>query len=528
MVTSAEVVGSRRWIVLGVLCLATTTLGVDTTILAVALPSIVRDLHTTGAELQWILDAYIIVFAGLLLTTGALGDRLGRRRTLLAGLAGFVLFSVLAGTADSPARVIVARGLMGMAAACIYPTTLSIITNVFHEPAERSRAIATWAGVSAIGLVLGPLLGGFLIEHFDWHAVFWINVPVSGTGFVLAALFVPTTPRSPHRLDPLGALLSIASLVVLLWGIIRAPEAGWTDVSVLGSLAVAVALLVGFARWESVCRSPMLPLSFFRNPRFSAASATVTIITFGMMATMFVLTQYFQFVQGYSPLEAGLMMIPVAIGIIGVSPFSHRFVRRFGTKRVVVTGVGIILVATFGHMSDTIMSTFATGFVARLLYGLGIGLMMPTATESIMGSLPPERSGVGSAVNDATRQVGGALGIAVLGSVFVDRYHTLVDHSDLPPEVRVVARESIGTTMRLAHDTADAGLAARIEDVGMHAFLLSMRPVFLLTASITVVAGWVAWRFLPARATPMAHRVDSELDDEVDEALLTGVERAIT
>jgi EmrB/QacA subfamily drug resistance transporter len=524
MVTSTEGLGSRRWIVLGVLCLASTTLGVDTTILAVALPSIVRDLHTTGAQLQWIIDAYIIVFAGLLLTAGALGDRLGRRRTLLAGLAGFVLFSILAGSADSATPLIVSRGLMGMAAACIYPTTLSIITNVFHEPIERSRAIALWAGVSAIGLVLGPLLGGFLIEHFDWHAVFWINVPVSGTGFVLAALFVPPTPRSPHRLDPLGALLSIAGLVVLLWGIIRAPEAGWADPSVLGSLAVAVALLVAFGRWESICRSPMLPLSFFRNPRFSAASATVTVVTFGMMATMFVLTQYFQFVLGYSPFEAGLMMIPVAIGLIMASPFSSRFVRRFGTKRVVVTGVAIILAATFCHMSDTIMSTFATGFAARLVYGLGIGLMMPTATESIMGSIPPERAGVGSAVNDATRQVGGALGIAVLGSVFVDRYHILVDGSDLPPEVRAIARESIGTTMRLAHDTADPDLAARLQAVGMDAFLIAMRPVFVLTAGVTFLAGLVAWRFLPAHATPMAHRVD----DEIDEALLTGVESVIT
>jgi EmrB/QacA subfamily drug resistance transporter len=514
MVTTAEPLDHRRWYILAVLCLSLTVIGIDNTILNVALPSIVEGLHASGSQLQWMVDAYTIVFACLLLTAGALGDRFGRRRALLLGLAWFGTFSALASLATTGFQLILARGAMGIGGAFIFPTTLSILTNVFTEPRERSRAIGIWAGVSGVGIAVGPLLGGFLVEHFGWHAVFWVNAPVCALGFVLSAIVIPrTTNEVRHPLDPFGAVLSVVGLVGLLYAIIEAPNGGWTAPGVAAGFVIAAIGLGLFAWWEATCEHPMLDVQFFRNPRFSAASATITITTFGLYASTFLLTQYFQFTLGYSPLKAGVMITPVAVGLMIGSPQAPKLVDRYGTKRVVLFGLAIVAVGMACYGSNTLMSNFAIGMVIRLFYGLAFGFVGPPVTESIMGSIPKERAGVGSAVNDTTRQVGGALGVAVLGSIFAARYHQVMDGaSALPAAVRSSARESIGTTLEVVRGTKDAGLATRLRDAGFDAFHSSMRLTYAIAVAIILGAMYVAWRYLPAEAVEIDHPVATEVD----------------
>lgn len=524
MVTNGEAeVERRRWLTLGTLCMCVVVIGVDNTILNVALPSIVRSLDASGSQLQWIVDAYTIVFACLLLTAGALGDRYGRRRALLLGVAWFGACSGLASLAQSPGQLIAARALMGVGGAFIFPTTLSVLSNTFTDPAERSRAIGIWAGVSGVGIAAGPVLGGLLVEHLGWHSVLWINLPVCGIAFFLCRAFIPDSgSRESSPLDPVGALLSIAGLMVLLYGIIEAPNNGWSDPEVVAPFLLGIGLLAAFAWWESTTPDPMLDVRFFRNPRFTAASATITLTTFALFASTFLLAEYFQFILGYSPLKAGLMITPIALGLMVGSPQAPRLVTRFGTKRVVVGGLVIVGSAMACYTSDTIMSSFALGFVVRLVFGFGMGTTSAPVTESIMGSLPPERAGVGSAVNDTTRQVGGALGVAVLGSVFAARYHAAMDAtSGLPAALRSGARESIGATLRLVKLHPDDAVA--LKEAGRHAFLASMRVTFGIGVLIIAGAALVAHRWLPARAVDMKVRLESE----TDEGLLTGARTAI-
>jgi len=508
----------RRWITLGVVCLALVVISIDNTILNVALPSIVRDLGAEGSQLQWIIDSYTIVFAGLLLTAGSLGDRFGRKKALITGLVAFGSFSAMASQSTSAPMLILARGLMGIGGAFIFPTTLSILTNSFAGR-ERARAIGIWAGVAGLGIVIGPLGGGLLLEHFAWGSVFLVNVPVCGAAIVLAYFFVPDS-RDPEesRLDPIGALLSIIALTLLLYGIIEAPNLGWTEPKVVGALTGGVAVLAIFLMWELHSDHPMLDVRFFRNPRFSAASGTITLTYFALFGSTFLLTQYFQFVLGYSPLEAGLMTAPVAVGIMVFAPQAPKLVDRFGTKRVVVAGLLVVAGALCCYASDTIMSSFTGGATVRLLFGAGMGLTTAPATESIMGSLPPGKAGVGSAVNDTTRQTGGALGVAVLGSIFALRYHAVIgDAGFAPVAVRPDVKDSIGKALTAAAATGGA-VGQQIVAEARHAFVVSMRVVYGTAAVVVLCAAFVAWIFLPARA-PTEDAVLFDQEVELAEAL---------
>jgi EmrB/QacA subfamily drug resistance transporter len=495
----------RRWWTLGVLCLAITVIGVDNTILNVALPSMQRLLDATGSQLQWMVDSYAIVFAGLLLTAGSLGDRYGRRTMLVFGLTWFAVFSMLAARADSAIAVIVARGLMGLGGACIFPTTLSILTNTFRDPRERARAIGVWAGVSGIGIALGPVAGGLLVEHFGWQSVFYVNLPVCAAAVIGALRFVPNS-RDPHDspLDPLGAVLSIVGLGALLYGVIEAPDNGWADPHVLAGLLVGVVFLGLFALWEAYTPRPMLDVTVFKNPRFSAASATMTITYFALFASTFLLTQYFQFILGYSPLRSGLMLTPVAIGLMLAAPRAPHYVERWGTKRVVLLGLALVMFGMACYSSDAIMSSFTIGLVVRFVYGLGMGLMSTPVTESIMGSLPPSRAGVGSAINDTTRQTGGAVGVAVLGSLFLARYHSAIGALGfVPASSRAAARESIGTSLETAGHLSPSA-AAQLQSAAHDAYVSSMHLTYAFAVVIIAIAVFVAWRFLPAHAVDEA------------------------
>jgi EmrB/QacA subfamily drug resistance transporter len=487
----------RRWWILAVLCLSLFIIVLDNSILNVALPTIVRDLDATNSQLQWMVDAYTLVFAGLLLTAGALGDRFGRRGALQVGFVIFGLGSVLSALASTPNQLIAARAFMGIGAAFIMPATLSIITNVF-PPQERGRAIGMWAGVAGLA-ILGPLVGGFLVEHFYWGSIFWVNVPIVAFGLVAGVFLIPTSKDPAARpLDPAAALLSISGLIALVYGIIEAPTHGWTDGRTLVAFAVGAGLLALFFAWERRTEYPMLDLAFFRNPRFTAASTAIAFIFFAMFGSIFLFTQYFQFVLGYSALGTGVRLMPWAVTMMIVAPNSPRLVERVGTKVVVSSGLtlmGLGLIAMAGVSAST---SYADIVWRMVLMACGMGLTMAPCTESIMGSLPLAKAGVGSAVNDTTRQVGGALGVAVIGSVASSLYRSHVADAvpaGAPPRVADQIKEQIGAALSIAErfDVPELATAARAAFVdGMQAGVLVAAGAALLGALFTAL-------WLPAR-----------------------------
>ncbi len=491
----AAAIHARRWWTLGVMCLSLMVIGVDNTILNVALPTLVRDLHATTSQLQWIVDAYTLVFAGLLLTAGSLGDRFGRRRGLTVGLAIFGVGSVASALVGSANHLIATRALMGMGGALIMPATLSIISNVFTVPAERGRAIAVWAGFSAMGIAIGPLSGGWLLQHFWWGSVFMVNIPIVTLALVGGRLFVPESKDpAPPRLDPIGALLSIVGLVCIVWAIIEGPGQGWTQPSTLAYFFVGVAFVAGFIGWELHTDHPMLDVHFFANPRFSAASTAVTLVFFALFGAMFLQTQYLQFVLGYTALQAGLRIAPISLVLMVAAPLSARIVERVGTKIVVASGLAVVSVALVILSFATVTSGYGPVLASMLIMGIGMGMTMAPATESIMGSLPRHKAGVGSAVNDTTRQVGGALGVAILGSLLASSYA-----SSLGPDVPAAAKASVGAALNVARQLGGeqgASLAAAAKS----AYVDGMGVGVLVAAGVALVGSLVALAFLPSRA----------------------------
>ena len=493
----------RRWSILAVLCLSLLIIVLDNTVLNVAIPTIVRDLEATNSQLQWMVDSYVLVFAGLLLTAGALGDRFGRVGALQLGLVVFGLGSLAAAMSDSSTQLIATRAFMGVGGAFIMPATLSIITVVFPVE-ERGKAIGVWAGTAGLAAVLGPLLGGFLVEHFSWGSVFLINVPIVIVGLVAGVFLIPTSkdPAAP-KLDPVGAGLSIAGLVALLYGIIEAPQEGWTDPTILAALGLGLVILGCFLAWELRSEHPMLDIHFFRNPRFSAASCSIMLVFFSMLAFSFLVTQYFQFVLGYSPAMTGLAFLPAAAAMLILAPLSARFVSRFGSKLVVsvglvLTSVGIGLVATV-----QVDSSYFAVLGPMVVMMIGVAITMAPATESIMGSLPLAKSGVGSAVNDTTRELGGALGIAIIGSLLTSVYATKVgdflDGKPIPTPVKDQIEQSLGYALAVGK----RGFPELV-DVAKSAYVDGMHVGLLVAAVVAMIGALVSLVWLPARAAPVA------------------------
>jgi EmrB/QacA subfamily drug resistance transporter len=502
-----DVTYRRRWLTLLVLCMSLLVIGIDNTILNVALPTLSEQLGATSSQLQWIVDAYTIVFAGLLLTAGALGDRFGRKRALTGGLVVFGIGSLLAAFSGSAGHLIATRALMGAAAAFIMPATLSILTNVFTDAAERAKAIGVWAGVSALGIAIGPLAGGYLLEHFSWGSVFLVNVPFVVAALVAGRFLVPESadPEAP-RLDLVGAALSITGLVAFLWGIIEAPGKGWTAPEVLVALGAGAVILGLFVAWELRSDHPMLDVRFFKNPRFSAASGAVTLSFFAMFGAMFVLTQYLQAVLGLSALQAGLRLAPISVVLMIVAPTANIWVKRFGSKYVVATG---LLIAAAGLVLMSQLDASSSGWEVMgvlAVLGLGMGNVMAPATDSIMGSLPKERAGVGSAVNDTTREVGGALGVAIIGSLLASSYRSTMTaaaaSSALPADAAAAVRDSIGGAVAVSQ-RASAQFpeqAAQLLATAQDAFVSAMRPAMLVGAGFIALGALVVLVFLPARS----------------------------
>jgi EmrB/QacA subfamily drug resistance transporter len=494
----AETIHRRRWLTLAVLSLSLLIIGLDNTILNVALPTLVRDLNASASELQWMVDAYMLVFAGLLLTMGALGDRFGRKKALSAGLLIFGAASIWAAYAGSATHLIAARAVMGIGGALIMPSTLSIITNTF-EGAERGRAIAAWAAMAGLGIVIGPALGGWLLENFWWGSIFLINVFVAIAALLAGWPLVPES-KDPKAtpLDPVGAVLSIAGLAALVYAIIEAPSDGWTDPTILLFFVAAAVLLSAFLWWESRTEHPMLQLAFFENPRFSAGAGAITMVFFAMFGTIFLLTQYLQFVLGYTPLETGIRVMPIATLVIS-APMSARLTERFGSKRVVAAGLFIVAVALSILATTTDASGYGRIALVISILGIGMGQAMAPATDSVMGSLPLAKAGVGSAMNDTTRMVGGALGVAILGSVLSSVYLSTMEPlvTRLPAAAQAVASNSIGGALGVATQVGAA--AAPLVTAAKSAFIDGMGAAVWVGVGIALLGSIVTWIFLPAR-----------------------------
>ncbi|MDQ1713049.1 MAG: hypothetical protein QOE45_2499 [Frankiaceae bacterium] len=495
-----EKVYAKRWWTLGVLCVSLLVVGLDNTILNVAIPRLQGELHATQGQIEWIIDSYVLVFAGLLLTMGALGDKFGRRRALTIGLLVFGVGSVLSAFSGSANVLIATRALMGVGGALIMPSTLSILTNVF-PPAERGKAIAIWAGVSGLGIGIGPIAGGLLLEHYWWGSIFLVNVPVV-IGAIAAGRYLVPESKDEHaaRLDPAGAVLSIAGLTALVYAIIEAPSRGWASPATLLVGALGIAIIVVFVVNESRSDHPMLPVEFFKNPRFSAGSGSVTLAFFALFGTTLLLTQYQQLVRGYSALGAGVRVLPVAVALVVFAPNSAKMAARFGTKNVVASGLTLLAVTLASLRLFGVDTPYWKLGLVYFFMGAGMAHVVAPATEAIMGSLPRNRAGVGSAVNDTTRQVGGALGVAILGSLLSSAYahHVAPIVASLPANRQGEARDSIAKTFQVAREVGGPNARAVVRGAQV-AFTDAMGTVALVAAAFALLGALAVLLFLPAK-----------------------------
>ncbi|MGA9162145.1 MAG: MFS transporter [Actinomycetota bacterium] len=494
----------RRWRILAVLCVSLFVIVMDNTIVNVALPTLARELEAGTSSLQWIVDAYTLVFAGLLLAAGGLGDRFGRKGALLAGLLIFGGFSATGAFASSTGQLIAARALMGVGAAFIFPTTLAIVVNVFTEPRERAAAIGIWTAIAGVGVALGPISGGWLLEHFSWGSVFLVNVPVALVGIVGTLALIPSSrdPRAP-RLDLPGLGLSIAGVTLLVWSLIEAPRHGWVSTETIAGIGGAAALLAVFVWWERRVPAPLLDVHLFTNMRFTAASLAITLGFFALFGFIFLVTQYLQLVKGYSALQAGVRTLPFALAMVVAAVTSPRVVQRIGTKLVVATGL-VLMAGGFAIASTNDASTpYPVIATAMILMGFGLGSAAAPATESILASLPREKAGVGSAVNDTTREIGGTLGVAVLGSIMASVYGGRVldalSGTPLTAGLRAAAGDSLAAALQVAGGIGGAAgqaIALAARDAFVHAFQIGS----VVTGAVALAGAAIALVFLPARA----------------------------
>jgi len=502
----ASTIQRRRWVILSVLVVGLLAIVIDNTVLNVALKTIASPVGGLGAsqsQLEWAINSYTLVFAGLLFTFGVVGDRIGRKRMLIIGLALFGLGSLLSAYSHSPGELIAARAAMGLGGAAVMPQTLSIISNVF-EPKERARAIGIWASAVGIGVAIGPVLGGLLLAHFWWGSVFLINVPVTVIGAAAVLALVPES-RNPERgrIDYLGVLGSIIGLVLLVYGIVQGGDgASWTSAGVLGPALGGLAVLALFAWYESRIDHPSLDVRLFRDRRLSASVGAITLLFFGMGGVYFFTSFYLQNVRGYTPLTAGLLTVPFALGQFIMAPRSASLVSRYGARAVGVGGMLLNALAIGGY---SFLGTASPIWILAVLFGIqgaGIGVAMPAATAAVMDVLPRERAGAGSALTNTARQVAVALGVAVLGSILAQSYRGTMSPTlaQLPAGARDTAGQSISATQAVAEQLGHAGRF--LLDPANVAFVDAMRLTTLVAAGIAVLGGLVVMRWMPGRQRP--------------------------
>ncbi len=505
--------GRRKWVVLSVLIISLFSIVLDNTVLNVALKTIADPtvgLGATQSQLEWAINSYTLVFAGLLFTFGVIGDRVGRKRMLIIGMALFGLASLISSYAQTPADLIWARAAMGLGGAAVMPQTLSIITNVF-DPKERPKAIGIWASAVGVAIAVGPVTGGLLLDHFWWGSVFLINVPLTAVGVTAIALLVPESKSpAPGRVDYLGVLLSIAGLVLLVYGIIRGGDAAsWLEPGVIGPVAAGIAVLTVFCVHESRTEHPSLDVRLFRDPRLSSAAAAIGLNFFAMSGVYFFMSFYLQNVRGYSPMHAGLLTTPVALGQLVASNRSASLVRRFGAKSVAAGGLAVVTGAVIGYHALTTMTPIAALECIFFLQGAGMGIVMPTATELVMSVVPRERGGAGSAITNTSRQVAVALGVAVLGSILARSYRAGLGPGlgALPAASRAAATQSIAATEAVAGHLGQRG--APLMALAGRSFVHAMQVTTVVSAVIAatgaiLIAIWMPGLRAARRATGIA------------------------
>jgi EmrB/QacA subfamily drug resistance transporter len=501
-VTEAEM-HDRRWWTLVVLCLSLLVTFVGNTSLNIALPTLARELDASTSQLQWSVSVYSLVFSGLLFIGGALGDRFGRKGTLQLGLLGFVAGAALAATAGEMWQIIACRALMGAAAAFIMPSTLSILVNVFG-PGERAKAIAIWAATTGAAGALGQLLSGWLLSHFWFGSIFLANVPIIALTLVASFWLVPSS-RDPEvgRLDPIGAVLSVVGVSGIVYGLIEAPDFGWTSSRSLLAFGVGTIALFAFVQWERRVEDPMLDMRYFRNPAFSMATSGMVVVYVAIYGVMFLFTQYFQFIQGYSPLETAVRLSPIAPLMMGVAPMTPRIVRTLGANRTVAIGMALIGISYMLLGQVTTTTPYLPIICVLCLQVIGAALTTSPITASIMSAVPPRKAGQGSAMNNTTRELGTALGVAVLGSLAASRFTSGISGavSGLSPGDRAAARESLSGAVTVARRLGN-DQAARLTDAANHAFVDGVRLASFTGGVLAVLAAVAVLRWLPRHLEP--------------------------
>ncbi|HEV8024756.1 MAG TPA: MFS transporter [Candidatus Nanopelagicales bacterium] len=496
-----------KWTILAILSFALALISLDNTIVNVALPSLQEDLKATSAQLQWVVDAYSVLFAGTLLLAGSLGDRFGRKKLLLIGLVIFGAGSLAAGAAPDANVLIICRAIMGIGGAFIMPSTLSILVQTFTAPTERAQAIGIWAAVAGVGVAIGPIAGGALLEHFSWHSVFLVNPPLVVIVLLLAIAFIPESlDESKPQLDVRGAALSALGLIALVTFIVELPDSGLTTVTLTAGLA-ALVLLTAFVWWEKRAPRPILPMELFKERLFTVAVVLVGLVYFALMGALFFLPQFLQLVQGMTPLESGASMLPGAGGLLVASLLSPRLAEKWGARPVVVVGV---LLVTLGLLAMSLvepMTSYPYVGVALGITGVGMGLTLPQATNGILSCVPRERSGMGSAVNESVSELGGSFGVAILGGILAFFYRSRIDETissapdaaaAIPEQVLDTVRESLAAASVLI-EQLPATLANPSRDIVAAAFVTGMGWALVTGAAITLLGAILAWRYFPQR-----------------------------
>lgn len=493
----------NRWLILAVLSVSLLLVGLDTTVLNVALPTLVEELGASTSQLQWIVDSYLLMSGSLVLFCGSLADRLGRKWMFMTGLALFTAASVAAAYTGSVTALILARGAMGVGEALIMPATLAIIGHVFPRGGERTKAIGIWSAAVGVGTVIGPMVGGWLLSGFWWGSVFLINLPIGIAGLLAAAFLVPNSrAREARRLDWAGALLSVTAVASVLWAVIEGPDRGWTSPAVLSTFVAGALLLGAFIAWQRKSTAPMLPLRIFRHRALAVGDVLILAGAFALIGTLFVVVQHLQFVLGYSAGQTGLRLGPAALALLLTGPLAGVLVPRIGLRAVSAAGLALLLASAAVLATTGVGDGYGRVLVAMLLLGAGAGFVITSTSDAIVGSLPEADLGVGSATNTAALQLGAATGVAVTGSLLSDRYRSgLADatHSgSVPADVLASAQESLGTALSVArHLPGDDGAA--FADAARRAFVDGLGPAMAAGVGVTALGIVVALVCAPPR-----------------------------
>ena len=499
---------NRRWWVLAVLAISVFLVVVDNLIVNVALPTLQKDLNASTTSLQWIVDSYALVFAGLLLAGGGLGDRFGRKGALQIGLVVFATCSTFAAFATTSNQLIFWRGAMGIGAALVFPATLAIITNIFVDPIERAKAIGLWSAVSGMAVAFGPIVGGALLQHFWWGSVFLVNIPIVVIALVAGKILIPKSrDENPHRIDIPGFVMSVLAVGSLVYTVIESPNWGWGSFHSNAGFVIAVIAFAAFISAEMRTKEPLLDVRVFSNPRLSAAAGSIFVAFFCLFGFTFLVTQYFQFVRGYDTLSAGVHTIPFAIGAGVTAPFAARAALRFGTKRVVAMGLlNMAIGLAIASRMDQHSSYWGHVIISMVIMANGLSLVTSPSTDAIMGTQNRDKAGVGSAINDVSREVGGTLGVAIVGSVFVSLYTPKLASSfakipglvqNLPTGMYEIAQKSVGAAYQVASKTP-AAIQGRVHEAVSNSFIHGFKTACIVAAVVALVGSVVALVLLPS------------------------------